>query len=66
MGVFKLGLMTAFIYGAMNVLLFFGLIGLTQITGPVGIVRDPIRLGIFFGVIWIISFCLSWRLLRLG
>jgi hypothetical protein len=41
MGMFKLGLFSALIYGAINVLIFFGLIGIGQFMGTIGIVRAP-------------------------
>jgi hypothetical protein len=65
MGMFKLGLFSALIYGAINVLIFFALIGIGQFMGTIGIVRAPLRVGIFLGLMWLISYWLAWRWLRL-
>jgi len=65
MGIFKLGLVSALIYGAINVLIFIGLIGIVQLMGSVGIMRAPFRIGLFLGLMWLISYWLAWRWLRL-
>jgi hypothetical protein len=59
MGVFKLGLVSALIYGAINVLIFVVLIGVGQLMGSIGIMRAPFRIGIFLGLMWLISYWLA-------
>jgi hypothetical protein len=57
MGVFKLGLTSALIYGLFNVLLFAGLMVLGRFT-IIGIMLNPIRLGFILFTVWLISYCL--------
>jgi hypothetical protein len=62
----KLGLLSSLIYVTIIGLFHMLLLVVVLKTGTVGIRHDPVRLGILFGLIWLLSFSLSWRILRLG
>jgi hypothetical protein len=62
----RLGLLSSLIYILLCCLFHVSIIVLGAMAGPIGIRHDPVRLGIIFGLIWLLSFSLSWRFLRLG
>lgn len=59
-------LLTAAIYVASGILFLLLVVVLVHITGAVGILLRRFSLGILFGVMWLLSFNLAWRILRIG
>jgi hypothetical protein len=59
-GVVRVAILSAVYYSALIVLTFLGLAALSRVVGVVGVMRNPLRLGVFFGVLWLVGYCLAW------
>jgi len=58
----KVALVTCAFYLGLNVLLEVGLFGLAQWKGGAGITFTRGGKYIFFGILWLISYSLAWRI----
>lgn len=60
----KQAMLTAVIYVALAFVGQFSLTVFARFKGPIGISLDRFPLGVLFGLAWLLSFNLAWRILR--
>ena len=66
MVILKLALLSSLFYVGVALLLQAGVFAIAYAKGAVGISNSPLRLGILFGIIWLISFIAAWHIFYFG
>jgi len=62
MFILKLAIVTCTIYMGISLLLFFGVLVLVHLKGSVGYNLNWLAFGLLFGLIWLASFTVAWRI----
>ena len=62
MFILKLAALTCAVYMGITLLLFAGLLATAHLKGSIGYMLNWLSMGFLFGLIWLLSFSVAWRI----